>query len=67
MKNPKRVEVLASTYLSRSTVVYKNRCFTSVMKLLNLVKSFRDLHRKLEVDVQKSLDAFVSEHIPSVP
>ena len=34
-----QVGVLASTYLSRSTVVCKNMCCTSVMKFLNLVKS----------------------------
>ena len=56
-----QIVVLASAYLKRSTVVCRNSCFSSAMKLLNLAKSFRDLHKKLEIDLQKSLDAFVSE------
>ena len=60
-------EVLASKYLESSSVVCKNSCFTSVLKLLNLAKSFQDLHKKLESNIQKCINAFVSVHAASVP
>jgi len=59
---------LILVYFDRSSVLCKDGChvFNNVVKLLNQAQAFRDLNNKLEVDFQKSLDAFLLDYSDSV-
>ena len=63
-----KVDRLISVYFDRSSVLCKDGChiFNNVVKLLNQERAFRDLNNKLEVDFQKSLDAFLLDYSDSV-